>query len=177
MESAEKYLTSFSRLVRYTLDNSEVQEITLEEELNALKSYAELEMQRFDNGFDFSIHCSEKIDQVETVLPSMVLQPYLENAIKHGINRTDLKGKISIDVKRTNENILIAIEDNGVGIPESYSATHSNSTNPHGTTINAERIKAYNRLFKKKIVTRIINLKNGDGVSKGTRVEIEFNEQ
>ena len=177
MKSAEKYLTSFSRLVRYTLDNSEVQEVTLDEELLAIRNYAELEMQRFDNGFDFSIQCEEGIDLTETKMLSMLLQPYLENAIKHGISRAKCRGKIRIDIRKHNDSIVIAVEDNGVGVEEAinWNRLHDGNHVSHGTTINLERIKAYNKVYNRKITTRVIHLKDNDGNSSGTRVEVEIN--
>lgn len=174
-KSAEKYLTSFSRLVRYTLDNSEVHEVTLEEELNAIRNYVELEKQRFDNGFEFSIICEAGIDPGETMLLSMLLQPYVENSIKHGISRMKDGGKILIDIRSTKNSILIGIEDNGIGKDESlqWNKDHQENHTSHGTMINSERIAAYNKVFNKNIKVRTINLINGEGKANGTRVEIE----
>ena len=176
IKSAEKYLTSFSKLVRYVLDNSEVQEITLEEELNALRNYTELEMQRFENGFEFNIIIEKGIILSETYLLSLLLQPFVENAIKHGINRMKSGGKILIDIRKTGESILIAVEDNGVGMSEAsrWNEEHRETHISHGTTINLERIEAYNKVFNKKIKTRIINLSDNEGKSVGTRVEVEI---
>ena len=176
MKSAEKYLTSFSKLVRYVLDNSEVQEITLEEELNALRNYTELEIQRFENGFEFNIIVENGIILSETYLLSLLLQPFVENAIKHGISRMKSGGKILIDIRKTGESILIAVEDNGVGITEAsrWNEAHRETHISHGTTINMERIEAYNKVFNKKIKTRIINLSDNEGKSVGTRVEVEI---
>jgi hypothetical protein len=174
-KSAEKYLTSFSRLVRYTLDNSEVHEVTLEEELNAIRNYVELEMQRFDNGFEFNIICEAGIDPGETMLLSMLLQPYVENSIKHGISRMEVGGKILIDIRSNKNTILIGIEDNGIGKDESlqWNKDHLENHISHGTMINSERIAAYNKVFNKNIKVRTINLINGEGKANGTRVEIE----
>ena len=176
MKSAEKYLTSFSRLVRYVLDNSEVQEVTLEEELNALRNYAELEMQRFENGFEFNIVVEKGINLSETFLLSMLLQPFVENAIKHGISRMKSGGKILIDIRKTKGSILIAVEDNGVGIEEAsrWNEAHRETHVSHGTSINLERIVAYNKVYNKNIKTRFINLTDNDGKSVGTRVEVEI---
>jgi ligand-binding sensor domain-containing protein/anti-sigma regulatory factor (Ser/Thr protein kinase) len=174
MKSAEKYLTSFSKLVRYTLDNSEVQEVTLEEELSALKNYTDLEMQRFENGFEFKIQCEEGIDLKETMLLSMVLQPFVENAIKHGISGMKSGGKILIDIRKKKDSILIGVEDNGVGMVETSECkeTEEGKRRPHGASINLERIEAYNKVYNKHIETRIIHLKDTDGKPAGTRVEL-----
>ena len=176
IKSAEKYLTSFSKLVRYVLDNSEVQEITLEEELNALRNYIELEMQRFENGFEFNIISEEGINLSEITMLSLLLQPFVENSIKHGISRMKSGGKILIDIRKTTNSVLIAIEDNGVGMEEAsrWNETNRERHTSHGTSINHERIKAYNRVYNKNIKTRFINLTDDEGKSKGTRVEVEI---
>jgi sensor histidine kinase YesM len=177
IKSAEKYLTSFSKLVRYTLDNSEVQEVTLEEELNAIRSYVELERQRFENGFEFEINCEKEIDLQDTMLLSMLLQPFVENSIKHGISTMPSGGRILIEVRKTGTSILISIEDNGIGIEQSLTWNNEikNSHVSHGTSISFERIQAYNKVYNKNIEARIVNLKGIEGKSIGTRVEILIN--
>lgn len=174
MASAEKYITSFAKLVRYTLDNSAIQEVTLEEELQALQSYAMLEMQRIENGFDFEIECDETIDKEETMLPSLLLQPFVENAIKHGIERLKSKGKIRIEIKKRQDSVLIAIEDNGVGREDSSGWNKENRGNhtSHGSKLTMERIDAYNRAYNKNIKVSIVDLAHKDSISTGTRVEI-----
>ncbi len=176
LASAEKYLTSFSKLVRYTLDNSEVQEISLEEELEAIKNYVAHEMLRFENGFEFDVLINEGIDPSEITLLSMLLQPYVENAIKHGINRMKKGGKILIAIREENEKVIIAIEDNGVGTAEAMKWNSSNRVNhiSHGTSLNSERIKAYNKVYNKNIKVHITNLTAKDGSPSGTRVEVEL---
>ena len=176
LASAEKYLTSFSKLVRYTLDNSEVHEISLEEELEAIKTYVEHEMLRFENGFEFAVQFEDGVDPSEITLLSMLLQPYVENAIKHGISRMKTGGKILIAVKVVNEKIRIAIEDNGVGTTESLKWNSMNRANhiSYGTSINSERIKAYNKVYNKNIKIHITNLSQEDGSQAGTRVEVEL---
>jgi sensor histidine kinase YesM/ligand-binding sensor domain-containing protein len=176
LESAEKYLTSFSKLVRYTLDNSEVQEISLEEELEAIKNYIAHEKLRFENGFEFDILIEEGIDPSDITLLSMLLQPYVENAIKHGISRMNTGGKIVIAVREVNGKVIIAIEDNGVGTTESQKWNSSNRANhiSHGTSLNSERIIAYNKVFNKNIKVHITNLTSGNGNPSGTRVEVEL---
>lgn len=175
MKSAEKYLTSFSKLVRYTLDNSQVQEGSLEEELSAIKNYIELEQQRFENGFDFSIVCEDGIDLAETTILSMLLQPFVENSIRHGIARVNGKGKILVDIRRRAGTVTVAIEDNGIGFDEAGKWNSQNTADHQskGTSLTFERIKAYNKVYNKNIRTRIIHLNDG-GQQSGTRVEIEL---
>ena len=174
--SAENYLTSFAKLVRYTLDSSEKQEVTLGEELNALQHYISLEMQRFENGFDFEIQCNDDIDMDETMVPSLLLQPFVENAIKHGIERLNTKGKILIEIKKINFSVLIAIEDNGLGREEAaeWNARNREKHTSHGTKLTFERIEAFNRAFNKNIQVCVIDLAHANFELHGTRVEILF---
>lgn len=176
MRSAEKYLTSFSKLVRYVLDNSDKQVVSLEDELNALKNYTELEMQQFENGFKFEVETEKGIDLDEYELPSLLLQPFVENAIKHGISRMNSGGEIKIIVKRNGHGLLIAIQDNGVGFKEAVDWNNLNRE-PHiskGTQLIFQRIEAYNKCFGKQIKARIVDLKDESGKSKGTRAEVEI---
>ena len=174
MKSAEKYLTSFAKLVRYTLDNSSINEVTLEEELQALRSYTMLEMQRLEFGFDFDVHCENDIDLAEIMVPSLLLQPFVENAIKHGIERLPKKGRISIDIKKQNNNVLIAVEDNGVG-RENASKWNDINRKEHtslGSRLTFERIDFFNKAFNKQIKMQVIDLNTTKNPRTGTRVEI-----
>lgn len=172
--SAEKYLTSFAKHLRNTLDNSEVQEISLEEELSALKIYAELEKQGVENEFEFTIRCDERLDTNETMVPSLLLQPFVENAIKHGIGKLDGAGKILVEIKKCDDLIFISIEDNGVGRKESekWNSMNNGKHISHGTANTFDRITAFNKAYNKNIVATVIDLTGENGKAKGTRVEI-----
>ncbi len=173
-ESAQKYLTSFAKLIRYTLDNSHAQEISLQEEINALRVYVELEMLRFDNAFDFKINFEDDIDMDETMIPSLLLQPFIENSIKHGIADIDITGKIFIDIRKSNDKILIAIEDNGRGRKRSSVGNEADfeKHKSYGTSLTMDRISAFNKAFNKNITVNIIDLKDENETGCGTRVEI-----
>jgi ligand-binding sensor domain-containing protein len=174
MPSAEKYLTSFAKLVRYTLDNSAVQEGTLEDELEAIRSYATLEMQRVTLGFDFEIQCEDEIDTDDVMLPSLMLQPFVENAIKHGIDRLAERGKIRVEIKKGNAGVVIIIVDNGVGRDAAAEWNQANRGNhiSHGAKLTFDRIEAYNKAYNKDIKVLVTDLRNIGSNSTGTRVEI-----
>ncbi len=96
-ETASNYLTKFSRLIRLILQNSKSSTITLRNELEALKLYIELEEMRFENRFDYSIHVDDNIEVEFVEVPPLLLQPYVENAIWHGLMHKESKGKLTID--------------------------------------------------------------------------------
>ena len=173
-ESAEKYLISFAKLVRYTLDNSDIQEVTLEEELNAIREYAFLESKRFQNGFDFEIKVEEGIDMDDIMLPSLLLQPFVENAIKHGMERLNGKGHLLIEIKKIKDSVSIAIQDNGVGRNDSsqWNEAMRGKHTSHGSKLTFERVAAYNKAYNKNIKMKVIDLANAD--IQGTRVEISL---
>ncbi|MGY0041416.1 sensor histidine kinase [Pedobacter sp. NJ-S-72] len=97
--SANKILTGFARLIRKNLDICTKSFISIEEEIEYLSLYLTLEKKRFGEKFNYTIHVSEEIDQDETMIPSMILQPYIENAIWHGLMPKEDGGKISIVIK------------------------------------------------------------------------------
>ena len=172
--SAEKYLTSFAKLVRYTLENSEVQEVTLEDELEAINNYVTLEMQRLEFGFDFEVYCADGIDPEETMLPSLLLQPFIENAIKHGLEHLNSKGKIRLEVKKVGNEIMIAIEDNGIGRAKAGDWNEANRGKHHsfGSKLTFERISAFNKAFNKNIRVRLVDFSDKEKDVQGTRVEL-----
>jgi sensor histidine kinase YesM len=150
--------------------------VSLEDELHALRNYVELEMQRFENGFEFRIDCEEGIELSDYVLPSLLLQPFVENCIKHGIARMEKGGKISVSIRKKDERLLIIIADNGVGLDEA-ALWNSSNRGPHdsrGTAIIFQRIEAYNKCFDRNIQAEIRNLYDETGKPAGTMVEVEI---
>ena len=173
-KSAQKYLTKFARLVRLILDNSVEGEVVLHDELKAASLYVELEQQRFDDNFEFTLQVDEQLEVEELLIPSMIIQPYLENSIKHGISHLDHKGKIALAITTRKDAVLISITDNGVG---RAAAAEWNKMNvrehiSHGSTITANRITAYNIAHNTHIQTAITDILDSTGAITGTRVEV-----
>jgi len=113
---AEKYLDKFSDLLRSTLDNSSSSIISLQDEIQYLDNYLQLEKLRFDDKFDYFVHVEAAIDRQNVFVPAMLLQPYVENAIRHGIRHLQgQKGNINISVCIEEEKLVCTIDDNGVG--------------------------------------------------------------
>ncbi len=174
--SAQKYLTKFARLVRLILDNSIKSEVALEEELKAAELYVELEQQRFENKFDFILHVDEKVDTTQVILPSMIIQPYLENAIKHGIRHLSTQGKLILNVIWENNHINIIIEDNGVGRAASAEKNKTNVREhvSYGIIITAKRMEAYNVAYNSDISSTVTDLKDERGTPAGTRIVVSI---
>jgi LytS/YehU family sensor histidine kinase len=124
------YLSQFARLIRQNLNAINAASINLEEEIDRLKNYLDLEKLRMENKFDYNIEVDENVEADEVQIPSMIIQPFVENAIWHGIAPLEKKGMIIIKFRLLSERSLrIIIEDNGIGMKQS--ATYSIKTEKH----------------------------------------------
>lgn len=178
-EEAYHYLARFSKLIRLVLGYSEENSITLGQELEIVQLYMELEQLRFENKFTFSIVCPENLDKEAIRVPAMMLQPYIENGIWHGLMNLDKKvrGHISVKAELHDHTLQIVIEDNGVGREISRrisSKTHQSKA----TGINQKRTETLNILSdtnKAWVVMEDIN--GADNNVKGTRVTINIPQQ
>ena len=178
--SAAKYLAKFAQLMRTTLENSEREVVTLENEIEFLTDYLLINQKlRFDERFQFSITVSENIENDIIGIPTMIIQPYIENAIEHGIKPKRF-GFIKIHFELCDEEtILCTIEDNGVGrarVKEIQDeAGYFKKHTSHGTRITEKRLELLNQDTPNRFFVRTIDLihpktKNASG----TRVEIKF---
>ena len=128
-DSAIKYLAKFSKLMRLTLEYSKESLIPIDKEIESLQNYLELEQLRFNNNFDFSITKSTEIED-DVALPPLLLQPFVENAIIHGVIPKKTKGKIKVDFQIDKESLVCTIEDDGVGC-ETSKKVKENSVSVH----------------------------------------------
>lgn len=152
--SANKVLTGFARLIRKNLEICTQSYISLDEEINYLNLYLGLEKNRFGDKFQYQIDVDEHIDKEETFVPSMLLQPYIENAIWHGIMPKEEGGKVVITIKELNETLLINIMDDGIGIDNSL-ATKKDGHQSKGMALTNERINLLNKIEPKAIQLNI----------------------
>jgi ligand-binding sensor domain-containing protein len=144
--SANKVLTGFARLIRKNLEICTKSYVTLEEELEYLELYLSLEKKRFGEKFKYRIGVDAEIDKEETTIPSMILQPYIENAIWHGIMPKDEGGKIDINIHlKDSEHLLIQIIDNGIGIENSLREKKEQHVSK-GMDLTKERINLLNQV-------------------------------
>ncbi|RFS16928.1 histidine kinase [Emticicia sp. C21] len=172
VEAAE-YLTDFSTLMRSILQHSKEKLIPLADELETISLYIKLEKLRFDDGFEFIYHLDPKIDTDETLIPPMLLQPYIENAIKHGLMNKSENRILSISLEAHPYKTLIVIEDNGIG-REQASLLRKNifKHQSMGMNINDERIKLLAMTNDWHIDIQIIDKKTPEGKADGTKVMI-----
>lgn len=170
---ANKYLTSYSNLMRNMMENSNKDFVSLNNEVEQLKKYLDLEHLRFNEKFDYDITIDEALDGDAVFVPNMLLQPHLENAIWHGLRYKDGKGFLKLDVKLTNNLIKVTIDDNGIGLKKSQELKTTNQKvhESRGVTNTRERISLLNELYKKNISFEISEKESPET---GTRVEINF---
>jgi len=176
-ENASVYLSKFSRLIRLILENSENAEVSLQDEVTMLQAYIELEELRFNGKIAYTFHISENIDSENTFLPSMILQPFVENAIWYGLKPKggNSTGHITISLKEIDEQLFCVIEDDGIGREKAKELKQKSvwKTKSMGIRITEERLQLINRELKRQFI-QIIDIKDALGNALGTRVEISI---
>jgi LytS/YehU family sensor histidine kinase len=169
---ASDYLTKFSKLIRLILDNSRNEVISLDRELETLQLYLLMETLRFDQKFGFEVTVDEKLDREAVRIPPMIIQPYVENAIWHGLMQKNGKGQVTVALQKSADNqfLLITVCDNGVGRERATQlSSKTGSTNKSfGMEITRNRIAKLDPANSVKIS----DLKDEHGNACGTRVEL-----
>jgi ligand-binding sensor domain-containing protein/signal transduction histidine kinase len=173
--AANRFLSRFSKLIRTALQHSRVTKVPLEDDLSSLKNYLELEQLRFQDSFDFQIKVADNIDKTEVTIPSMLIQPFVENAIVHGLANLERKGKIDIDFKQKNDSLFITITDNGIGIEASkkQKAGIASSHKSVGMTITKRRLEMLSGNSETGNI-EVQELKDENGKVVGTKVTLQI---
>ncbi len=171
-ETASNYLTKFSRLIRLILQNSKSPTVSLKNELEALRLYIDMEEMRFENRFEYSIGIDNVVEPEYIEVPPLLLQPYVENAIWHGLMHKESKGRLTVEVAKKNGSLRCVIEDNGIGRQKaqqlkSKSATRDKSM---GIKITNDRLN----LYQAHTHVEIIDLFDQYGCPAGTRVVLHI---
>jgi anti-sigma regulatory factor (Ser/Thr protein kinase) len=174
-KTASAYLTIFSQLIRLVLENSQSEKITLHRELETLRLYIELEAMRFKNKIKYKIAVSDEVDQHYIEIPPLLLQPFVENAIWHGLMHKKEGGEIVIGISLTSEHLLeIIITDNGVGreVARQYKSKSATKQKSFGIKMTTERINniRHNAISNRSV--KIIDLKDNFNNPAGTKVII-----
>lgn len=175
-KKASDYLNRFSRLIRLILQNSRSNYVTLKDDLEALKLYMEMESLRFNNRFDYEVIVEKGLDIESIEIPPMLFQPYIENAIWHGLMHKNGNGKVSLLVSRENGHLKCIIEDDGIGRERAFELKSKNATKKKsmGMRITKDRINMINKLYNSNTTVNIIDLKNEKGEALGTKVELNI---
>ena len=155
---ANKYLTSYSNLMRNMMENSNKDFVSLGSEIEQLQKYLDLEHLRFQDKFDFIISVDENLDIETTFFPNMLIQPHLENAIWHGLRYLDDKGTLLLKFNLEGRKVVVSIDDNGIGLTKSQELKTQNQKvhQSRGITNTIERIALLNELYKKEITFEVV---------------------
>ncbi|UKN00258.1 histidine kinase [Paracrocinitomix mangrovi] len=172
--SANKYLAEFSKLMREVLECSQQDFIPLSKEIEILRLYLNLEHFRFNSHFDFTFEVDERIQTDEYLIPPMLLQPFIENAIWHGLRYKDEKGELKIKFTKETDHIEVLISDNGIGREKSRQMKTMNQQKMKSTGIsNAKnRLEIINEVFAKKLEIAIDDLDKS--THEGTVVQLKL---
>lgn len=175
--AAADYLTKFSRLIRLVLENSRGERVLLQNELDALKLYLEMEAMRFNDKLRYEIKVDEDLDTFFVEVPPLLIQPYVENAIWHGLMHKATGGTVTIAVTQSAADTLqVTISDNGIGRVraaqlKSKSATQHKS---FGMKMTSERIHLINQLYRSQTLVQVHDLVDAEGAPCGTEVVIQI---
>ena len=176
-DKASDYLTKFSRLIRLVLENSKSDKVTLANELETLRLYIEMEAMRFPDKLHYQIQLADGIDAESIQIPPLLLQPFVENAIWHGLMHKDEGGLVQVAVAQPTEDRLhIEITDDGVGRLKAaeYKSKSATKNKSFGMKLTAERIQLINQLYNTQTQISITDLTDAGGNATGTRVTVEI---
>lgn len=173
-QEAYDYLAKFAKLIRIVLNNSQEKDLLLGQEMEMIKLYVELEQLRFNNSFEFNINVNESVNEYNIAVPAMLIQPYIENAIWHGIMNLDNKrGVLNLDISVANSVLSIVIEDNGIGRERAKEFKEADAHKPVGMVLTEKRLQMINKLHEyKEAKVTITDLYDSDKSPSGTKVEI-----
>jgi sensor histidine kinase YesM len=178
-EKSINYLTTFSKLIRTLLNNADKKEISLYDEIETCKLYLKLEAMRFDAKFSYSVNGDATVDLKSVLVPALIIQPFIENAIWHGIVPRDSGGNVSLNVLHKDGVIEIVIDDDGVG-RESSRQNKSTSGLAHqskGVNLTQSRLELDNLLRQRQAQLETIDKKDKRGFATGTKVIIKIKEE
>jgi ligand-binding sensor domain-containing protein len=171
---ANQYISKFSKLIRLILDHSREKKITLADELEVVDLYVKLERIRFDNKFDYKIEVFDSIDPDSIEIPPLIVQPFVENAILHGLLPLPSGGMLQVNVSRQQDHLLLIIEDNGIGREKAkeHKLPSADKQKSHGIEITLKRIELFNKDHNFNGKVAFEDLKDKAGLALGTRVSI-----
>ncbi len=174
--NASEYLTQFAKLIRMILEHSRQSMVSLEKEIELLELYMKAEAKRLKNPFTYAIEIDDALDMFDTELPSILLQPFIENAVWHGVSHRDSAGHILLGFYKENGFLKCVVEDNGVGRAkaEELKKAKGKSHQSLAMKITEERLKLLYPQNAEGAKINIIDLLDENGQATGTRVEIRL---
>lgn len=176
-ERASEYLAKFSKLIRQVLNNSKSSKVTLANELEALELYIEMEALRFSNKFEYQILVDPAIEKDYLEIPPLIIQPYVENSIWHGLmHKKEGVGTLLVDIKKKNDLLICTIQDNGIGRNAAFEIKSKSAVKrkSFGMNITKERLNYINQKFKNATKIEVIDLLDDKDIAIGTRVVIKI---
>lgn len=172
-EDANEYLLKFSKLMRLVLENSQMQDVTLKDDILTLELYMQLEKLRFTKPFEYEIVVEASVDIDADTIPPLLLQPFVENAIWHGLQYKTDSGNILIRIKKEKDMLICVVEDNGVGRSNMQKLKNPVMKKESlGMKLTEERIILLQKIRGVKATLRVVDLYNEKNVPEGTRVEV-----
>jgi ligand-binding sensor domain-containing protein len=177
LEATNQYLTEFAYLIRQTLDNSDKGAISVANEIKYLSRYLEMEKMRFGNSFNYTIETDPQIDTDSIKIPTMILQPYVENCIRHGVrNKKEGMGLVEIKFLQNRNGLVCIVQDNGIGREKAHELKSHRHVEyqSKGMSLTADRINILNRQHAQQITIEVTDLKDATQQALGTRVAIHI---
>ncbi|MFC4817505.1 sensor histidine kinase [Flavobacterium sp. GCM10023249] len=174
-EQASNYLGDFADLMRSYLQHSQEDKIVLHEELETLKLYLKLEKLRFDDDFEYEIKIDPKLEVHQIEIPSFLIQPFVENAIKHGLLHKKGEKQLVVSFEKLGEDeVVCRISDNGVGREKSLEITKNKKHKSFATQASVDRFQLINQNEAKKMALEIIDVKDAEGAPSGTTIVVRI---
>jgi putative methionine-R-sulfoxide reductase with GAF domain len=175
-EKASRYLSKFALMIRMTLNHSKDTFVTLAENIEYIRTYLSMEQLRFDGSFSWNISVADNIDTEETNIPSLMIQPLVENAIWHGLLHSENEKTLSVSFTKKEEKITCIIEDNGIGILQSQKMKEQNKNNHRSVGLDniRNRVKILNEKYRAECKLTITDLSELHNNQSGTRATLQF---
>ncbi|MBK8494162.1 MAG: histidine kinase [Chitinophagaceae bacterium] len=177
-EKSVTYLTTFSKLIRTLLNNADKKEISLYDEIETCNLYLQLEAMRFDTKFSYAVNVGKDIDLKSIQVPALIIQPFIENAIWHGIVPRNSTGHVSLNVVRKEEIIEVMSDDDGIG-RDAYLQNKAGSSLTHqskGVNLTQTRLELNNLLQQRQAKLEVIDKIDENDMATGTTVIFHFKE-
>ncbi|HSG68264.1 MAG TPA: histidine kinase, partial [Bacteroidales bacterium] len=169
--TAGKYLAIFAKLMRNILNNSRQERITLRNEVETIQQYLDLQKLRMDEKLEYSLEVDEDLDQEIVEIPPMLAQPFIENAIEHGLRNKEGAGILSIRIMKNGKSLIYEIEDNGVGRKKAAEYMEKRHRDHQSMAVSLTRSRLQSLWGRKKVkALKIIDLMDAEGNARGTRV-------